>query len=194
MNYKKQRNLVVRLNKKLKRNYLHSLPGNFQNKRFWQECKAYFSEKWSKTPNNVVLIESEDMISKDYEVAKTFNKYFSPIVDSYELFEWECPESHDNGSPIVIHNIIRNYGDLPSIKSIENNCIVKSVFLFKPISFRFDDNKAVSGDIPLRILKENLEFSTYICNFIKEFLTTGVSPDSQKTCNCYTCFQKVKFF
>ena len=60
-NFKKQRNYVVNLNKQAKFEYFSSY--NYaDSKPFWVNCKAYFSNKYSKADTDVVLNENGDLI------------------------------------------------------------------------------------------------------------------------------------
>ena len=47
--FRKQRNLVVNLNKKEKKKFLNSLSIENDRKPFWETCKPYFSNKGIKT-------------------------------------------------------------------------------------------------------------------------------------------------
>ena len=78
--YKKQQNLVVKLNQKLeiKKN----------SKSFWEKCKPYFSKKHSKGDSDILLIEKDELLLKNKKVADVFNSYFQSITDSFDLFEW----------------------------------------------------------------------------------------------------------
>ena len=49
--YKKQRNLVVRLNKEAKHTFFDSLDTSKDSKSFWDNCKPYFSNKSGKNVN-----------------------------------------------------------------------------------------------------------------------------------------------
>ena len=61
INYKNQRNLVVKLNKKSKFKYFNKYDPNKQAKPFWVNCKLYFSKKHSKTDANIMLTENGEL-------------------------------------------------------------------------------------------------------------------------------------
>ena len=46
------------------------------NKKFWKRAKPLFYEKYS-TRNKITLLEGNNIISKDEEVAETNNTFFS---------------------------------------------------------------------------------------------------------------------
>ena len=44
-NYKKQRNLVVSLNRQAKSEYFNEVSNSESSRPFWETCKLYFSQK-----------------------------------------------------------------------------------------------------------------------------------------------------
>ena len=46
-NYKKQCNLVTKLNKQFKKECFDNIEDNTDSKKFWNECKPYFSNKYN---------------------------------------------------------------------------------------------------------------------------------------------------
>ena len=110
--FRKQRNLVVNLNKKEKNNFLNS--SSTENKPFWETCKPYFLNKGIKTSGNIILSDKEGLISKKIEVAREFNIYFQSITSSLGLFKW--PNSSDSlNEPEPIKYIVNKYKNHPSI-------------------------------------------------------------------------------
>ena len=87
--YKKQRNLVVKLNRDSKLRYFDNIETLKNSKTFWNECKPYFSNKHAHGDSKIILIENEKitnnlnevikketlLVSND-EMAKTFKKHF----------------------------------------------------------------------------------------------------------------------
>ena len=88
MNYKKQRNYVVQLNKKAKLEYFNNFDSSQGSKPFWVKCMPYFSNKHSKADTDIRLNEKGDIIFKNKEIANTFNEYFGSIVESLDLHIW----------------------------------------------------------------------------------------------------------
>ena len=62
-NYKKQRKIVVTLNKEAKLQYFSNYDST-NTKSFWENCKAYFSNKNSKADTDIVLSGNGDLILK----------------------------------------------------------------------------------------------------------------------------------
>ena len=98
--YKKQRNLVVKLNRDSKLRYFHNIETSKNSKPFWNVCKPYFSNKYPHGDPKIILIENEKitnnsnevitkqtlLVSND-EIAKTFNKHFAETVETLNTFE-----------------------------------------------------------------------------------------------------------
>ena len=66
--FRKQRNLVVNLNKKEKKKFIISLSIENDSKPFWETCKPYFSKR-IKTLGKIVFSDKEGLILKEIEVA-----------------------------------------------------------------------------------------------------------------------------
>ena len=88
--YKKQRNLVVKLNKNCKKQFFDNLEIKNNSKPFWDKCKPYFSNKHSKYYSDIcyMLIEKDKLLLKNKKVTYAFNSYFQSITDCFDLFEW----------------------------------------------------------------------------------------------------------
>ena len=71
--YKKQRNLVVTLNKKDKKEYFENLNVATNPKPFWDKCKPYFSNKHAKGDSNITLIEKGEILRKNKKTADVLN-------------------------------------------------------------------------------------------------------------------------
>ena len=90
--------------------------------------KPFFSDKGVST-NKITLIEGDNIISKDEEVAEIMNSFFENAVSELEIEEptqylTDCSNIDDE-----VDAIIRKYSSHPSILSIHKN-IKKAVFLF----------------------------------------------------------------
>ena len=87
VNYKKQRNYVTKLNKTAKLEYFNNLKLGKDNKPFWEKCKPYFANKYSKSDIGIMLNENGELLLKDKDIADTFNEYFESIVESLGLYK-----------------------------------------------------------------------------------------------------------
>ena len=99
--YKKQQNLVVKLNRDSKLRYFDNIEILKNSKPFWNECEPYLSNKHVQGDSKIILIEKEKIINnsnevikketllaKNDEIAKTFNKHFAETVETLNTFEW----------------------------------------------------------------------------------------------------------
>ena len=77
MKYNKQRNIRVALLRKTKRKYYEDLRLSDvnDNKKFWKTVKPLFGNK-SRCKSQIALVESNNLVSNDKLLAKTFNKFF----------------------------------------------------------------------------------------------------------------------
>ena len=183
--YRKQRNFVVNLNKKEKRIYFNSLSVH-DSKPFWKRCKKYFSNKGIKTSGNIILLDEDNLVLNEKQVAKNFNEHFQTITNSLGLSKW--PELEGNWiAKDHLFYIIKKYEKHPSIINIKKNYSTK-IFSFKYISYQeicdtissLDPKKAQGGNIPCKILKNNEVIAHYICRFVNECLISGEFPDNLK--------------
>ena len=74
--YKKQRNLVVKLNKNCEEEFFDNLEIKNKTKLFWDKCKPYFSNKHSKGDSDILLVEKDELLLKNKKVADVFSSYF----------------------------------------------------------------------------------------------------------------------
>ena len=83
LNYSKYRNYCTSLFRKEKRAYYNNLDPKFitDNKTFWKTVKPLFSEKHFSN-NKITLIEGEEIIHNDREIAEKFNSYFANVVEN----------------------------------------------------------------------------------------------------------------
>ena len=85
VNYKKQRNLIVSLNRQAKYEYFNEVSNSESSRPFWETYKPYFSNKHDRGDSKIKLIENDKMLLKNEEVGKVFNQYFGHITDSLDL-------------------------------------------------------------------------------------------------------------
>ena len=202
MNYKKQRNYVVQLNKKAKLEYFNNFDSSQESKPFWVKYKPYFSNKHSKADTDTILHEKGDIIFKNKEIANTFNEYLGSIVEPIlDLHIWT--ESSSNVPPSYTSdddkdNILIKFVNHASIKTINQNFNITSKFSFQPVSVNdmkqvikdLKSTKSVVGDISTNILKEcNFTFSV-LADCINTSFENGAFPDCLKEADVTPIFKK----
>ena len=119
--YNKQRNYCVSLLRKEKKEcFAKSNEKEItDNRKFWHTVKPFLSDKFK---------------SKETEVAKTFNDFFSNIVKNLEIPEYKCEDDLHNqfsGSPVL--QSIMNYRTHLSINTICHFSQHNSSFYFSPV-------------------------------------------------------------
>ena len=68
--YKKQRNLVVKLNRETKLHYFNNLETLKNSKPFWDKCRLYFSNKHVHGDSKIILIEKEEIKTNTNETVE----------------------------------------------------------------------------------------------------------------------------
>ena len=72
--YKKQRNSVVNLTRKVKTEYFQKqMPHAASSKKFWKFCKPFFSNKTTNFDDKIILVVKGEVVSKNGEIATHFN-------------------------------------------------------------------------------------------------------------------------
>ena len=155
--YKKQRNLVVKLTKKHKKEYFENLNVATNSKPFCDKCKAYFSNKYTKGDFNIMLIENDEILLKNKKIADVLNSYFDSVTDSLDLFSWSTQT--DNKKTDALQNILKRFHNHPSLIKIKQLVNNRAKFSFQPVSVYtvkrviegLPSNKATAGEIPIKI-------------------------------------------
>ena len=198
--YKKQRNYVVSLNRKTQRKFFKDLnPNKIQtSKSFFQTFKPYFSNKYTYS-EKLLLIENDEIITDDKDIATLFNKYFANITGTLDIIEWPTTTQTQTTLIDPILNKIDRYIDHPSIKTINTHYCSVEKFSFREISkkeikFEIDNldiSKSSSGDIPIKFIKEYLPF--YIESLQTSFnnaISSNTFPDPLKLVDVTAVFKK----
>ena len=81
--FKKQRNFVVNLNRKLKKSFFARTSNSPKN--FWKAIKPYFGGKGSAIRERILLVENDSIVSSEKELASVFNFYFNSATGSLNI-------------------------------------------------------------------------------------------------------------
>ena len=76
-NYKKQRNLVVKINNECNWEYFDKLNVKTTTRPFWKTCKPYFPNKHSHGGSKITLIENDRIISENNKIVKLLTRILS---------------------------------------------------------------------------------------------------------------------
>ena len=82
--HKKQRNLVVKLNKKHKKEYFENLNDATNSKPFWESLSRIFQISTQRIEK-----EKDEILLKNEKVADVLNSYFDSVTDTLDSFP--CP-------------------------------------------------------------------------------------------------------
>ena len=87
ISYTKQRNWCVSLLRKEKKEYFANLNEKdiIDNKKFRQTVKPFLSEKL-KSREKITLVEKEELVSSESDVAQRFSQFFSNIVKNLDIY------------------------------------------------------------------------------------------------------------
>ena len=132
--YKKQRNYVVNLRRKVKKKYFQKhMPHGASSKNFWKFCKPFFSNKTTNFDDKIILVEKGEVVSKNEEIATHFNSYFNNITKGLNIKKW-CISEKLSYDPLV--NAIRKYENHPSIIKIKSSVETAQLFDFNFVKYR----------------------------------------------------------
>ena len=126
--YEKQRNYVVSLLRKEKKDFYGNLDISkvTDNRVFWKIVQPKISDK-VKIRSKITLVEDDKMLSQDAEIAKTFNEYFIniPILNmpNNQSFSTQTRSLEENTIPGIIESY-KDHSDINLIKS-KNSCLAR---------------------------------------------------------------------
>ena len=63
-NYKRQRDLIISLNRQAKSEYFNEVSNTEGSRPFWETCKTYFSNKHARGDSKIICIENDKMLLK----------------------------------------------------------------------------------------------------------------------------------
>ena len=191
LNYNKQRNYCVNLVRREKRKYYNNL--NMQNitdnKKFWTTIKPLFSEKNTSIKKKITLIENDQIISNDADVAEIMNTFFSSIVEKMQITGFNTENIWDNYDDKVA-KCIHKFRNHPSIAHIKNNVQNDKTFIFstgnqETIDITINNlnlNKPTTfNNIPAKIIAEHKNVcSQYILKFFNICIVESEFPSQMK--------------
>ena len=145
------------------------------NNKFWKSVKSLLSDK--KIAKEIInLTENEEILGLDTDTAKTFNEYFSNVVQNLNIPRENSLLNTDLYiNPVLV--AFKKYKHHPSIISIHE---------------KMKDRKAFQvSEIPVKIIKENWDLMPYFIlhNFINA-LPSSEYPASLKYVDITPIFKK----
>jgi hypothetical protein len=111
--YRLKRNAFVTLRRVSIKNYFQKhCSGGPQSKNLWATLKPFFSSK-IKSTECISLLENDELVNNETDIARIFSDYFSTITDDIGI-------SEDLGD-LTTSDIIRHYADHPSVIKIKEH-------------------------------------------------------------------------
>ena len=133
-NYNKYLNYCTGLFRKEKKLYYNNLSVDVltDNRKFLKAVTPLFFEKYFGS-NKITLLEGDEIISEDAEVARKFNNYCSKVVGNLNIEGFETdyifkPEL-DN-----ISNIIEKFKNHPIVQKVKENVNIEAKLPFENVS------------------------------------------------------------
>ena len=114
--YNKQRNICVSLLRETKRDYFANLDTKTMkdNRKFWKTVNPLFSEK-SYSKESISLINKDGLITENEDLAKTFNIFFSNILNNLGIEDIPDDESNLSNIDDPMLKVIAKYENHPGI-------------------------------------------------------------------------------
>ena len=133
INYTKYRNYCTGLFKKEKKAFYNNIDTKSitDNRTFWKTVKPMFSDI---TNNKITLLEGEEIITDNFEIAETFNAFFTNVVDNLDIQEFDTSDYSADPELDKTYNIIEKYKNHPSILKVKENVKVETKFHFDEIN------------------------------------------------------------
>ena len=195
--YKKQRNYVVNLSRKVKKEYFQKhMPHGASSKNFWKFSKPFFSNKANNFGDKIILVEKGEVVYKNEKIATHFNNYFNDITERLNIEKWSISDKLSD-DPLV--NVIRKYENHPNIIKIKSSVETTQLFDFNFVSSNdiskiinsMNSTKKTSGANPIKIVKlANKKICRDLANCINECIQQNKFPNELKIADITPIFKK----
>ena len=161
--FKKQKNYTNRLLRKEMIKYWSNLDLKkyTDNKKFFDTVKPLFSKSVGK--QKITLVENNDIITEDKEIAEKFNDYFITTVSSLAITENKALLTDFSAISDPVERAVKKFENHPSILDIKKNVSISSSFAFSKvgaaemlieINALNDKKSGTFMNIPVKRLKE----------------------------------------
>ena len=189
--YKRQRNLVVRLNRDQKKLFFSKI--NTENPRdsLWKICNPFFGNTISG--DRILISVGGKVHSDESKIASLFNTYFCNITNTLNIKQWKPNFPNIVYLPLdqcldPVDRAILKYYTHPSIVLIRSY-FRPTLFEFSKISMdgvreyvmKLNKSKKTSGEIPIKLLQGSIEcILPFVKQLLDDMLETRTFPDLLK--------------
>ena len=194
--YRKQRNLVVKMNKIAKREFNTSLdPKKVEtNRSFWKAFRPLFFN--SESRERIILIEDGKIIMDDKSLGQCFDNYFNNNTDTLDISRpVDIMPNEQPDDPII--DAVEKYKTHPSIVMIKEKTRGQT-FDFSHINpslalheiNKLNSTKKTSGPVPVDKLKLVAESCYQEISFhINDAIDQNIFPDNLKKADVSPIFK-----
>ena len=195
--YREQRNLIVKLNRRAKKEYFKNLDLKdvTKSKRFWKTLKPMFSDS-SAVSEKIVLIDKDEVIRDNQAISEHFNHYFANITDTLNIAKITKESVQTTGDPV--QDCIQAYSNHPSILRIKSMVNAQEKFVFSHVDpstvfseiQKMNATKKTSGAVPT----DKLKLASNICYkeiayHINNAIDTNIFPNILKLADVSPIFK-----
>ena len=161
-----------------------------QNKTFWKHIRPCFSNHYqSKT--KITIVNGNDIIEKDQEVAEEFNDFFKHAVDKLDIQgNQDIINRNIEDTDCPIESIIKKYQYHPSILMINDKVKIQERFKFSnsnvdmikhELKYLNPKKATTFKNIPPKLLKNNWDIcAPTLNNIYNENVKKSSFPDKMK--------------
>ena len=161
---KRQKNYTNRLYRRELKKYVGNLDlkSLTDNRKFWDILLPLLSSK-GKSSRKITLVENEEIVADDTDIANRFSKFFIEAVSSLGIEDNKSLLNNVDDLEDPVQKAIHKFKDHPSICETKKNESVENIFNFKKIDAKVmlaelralnPKKSGTSQDIPVRILKQ----------------------------------------
>ena len=199
--YKKQRNIVVNINRKAKRTFFQSCDTNA--KSFWNACKPFFSNKSISQDKISLLDNNNNLLTDETQISNIFNSFFVNIARNIGQTKWNPPNDNPISNSIStddINLIVEKYREHPSIQKIISMDNKPSFSFSFPhvlpldtyrVIMSLNPKKSVSGLFSIKVIHMISDIITIpLTDCINAAICEGVFPDVLKMAKVTPVFKK----
>ena len=130
------------------------------------------------------------------KIADVLNSYFDSVTDSLDLHSWSTQTNNENID--ALQNILKRFHNHPGLIKIKQLVDNQAKFSFQSVSVHnvkeviegLPSNKATSGEIPIKVLKESGFTFEYLTSCVNEAISSGKFPDSLELSNIVSVHKK----
>ena len=206
--YNKQRNLCVTLLRKAKRNCFAELDNKIlkDNRKFWKTVNPLFSEKaYQKESITIISKDTEETITKNEELAETFNSFFSSMVDNLKIEYDINRQANVSTHPDPVLRAIETFKYHPSILKIKefmtnkgmsfSFCYTTQKETYKTLQNLDKKKTCQENDIPVKIIKSHKDiFSYFIHHNFNNSVYSSIFPSELKKADIIPIHKKKSKF